>query len=96
VAPYRQRAIADARQAFPSAFIAACGGFHRRDDAFDACRYANVIVETEAFTRYGPGLARSLLGKLALRLRYLQKQGLTEAADLTTYQELQWRSAGIR
>lgn len=90
LASYRQRAIADARQAFPTAFIAACGGFHRRDEAFDACQQANVIVETEAFTRYGPGLARSLLGKLALRLRYLQNKGLTDAADLPAYQRQQW------
>lgn len=90
MAAYRQLAIEQARHAFPAAFIAACGGFHRREEAFNACEYANVIVENEAFTRFGPGIAITLLNKLALRLRFLQKQGVIEASDLAAYQQSRW------
>jgi hypothetical protein len=90
MAAYRQRAIEAARRAFPRAFIAACGGFHRREEAFSACEHANVIVENEAYTRFGPGIAIALLNKLALRLRYLQKQGVAAAGDLAGYQRSRW------
>lgn len=92
LADYRQRAIEQARRAFPCALLAACGGFHRRDEAFRACEHANVIVENEAYTRFGPGIATALLNKLALRLRYLQKQGQAEACDLATYQRSRWET----
>lgn len=88
---YRQRAIEAARQAFPSAFLAACGGFHDRDEAFKACRYANVIMENEAFTRFGPGIARHLLRKLVDRLKVLERKGVVPAADLAAYQRQQWQ-----
>lgn len=88
--PYRQRAIEDARRAFPSAFIVACGGFHKRDEAFKACQFANVIAENEAFTRFGPGMARTLLHKLAQRLDYLRKKGTIDSASLVPYQQQCW------
>ncbi len=89
--PYRQRAIEAARLAFPSAFLAACGGFHDRDEAFKACQHANVIMENEAFTRYGPAIARHLLRKLVDRLRVLHRKGIIAKADLATYQQQQWQ-----
>ena len=88
--PYRQRAIEAARQRFPKAFIAASGGFHGRDAAFEASEYANVIMESEAFTRYGPGLSRVLLKKLALRLKVLEKQGVASSTRLVDYQLSRW------
>jgi hypothetical protein len=91
--PYRQRAIEAARQAFPSAFLAACGGFHDRDEAFKACRYANVIMENEAFTRLGPGIARHLLRKLVDRLRVLERKGVVPVADLASYQRQEWQQS---
>ena len=83
LAAYRQTAIEAARRTFPSLFIAACGGFHRREEAFSACEYANVIVENEAYTRYGPGIALQLLHKLVLRLRFLQRAGQIDTRSLS-------------
>ncbi len=87
----RQAAIEAARGAFPQLFIAACGGFHHGDEAFRACQYANVIVENEAYTRFGPGLAVQLLHKLVLRLRALARSGEAESANLWAYQQARWR-----
>ena len=91
---YRQRAIEDARRRFPSAFIAACGGIHTADAAFPSCQYANVIMENEAFTRYGPGLSRLWLKKLLVRLNYLHRQGMADSNQLHPYQCRQWESPG--
>jgi hypothetical protein len=90
MADYRQRAIEDVRRAFPSAFIIASGGFHHRDEAFRAIEYANAIAETEAFTRFGPGLAPVLLNKLALRLKFLHRQGQIDSVNLHAYQRQRW------
>jgi hypothetical protein len=49
-----------------------------------------VIVENEALTRFGPGIARLLLSKLALRLNFLHKQGAIPSARLIDYQRAQW------
>jgi hypothetical protein len=87
---YRQRAIEDARRCFPSAFIAACGGFHDDGEAFRALRFANVIMENEAFTRFGPAIARSLLNRLVLRLAYLKRTGQTDTESLVEFQREQW------
>lgn len=92
LAAYRQTAIEAARRAFPSLFIAACGGFHRREEAFQACQYANVIVENEAYTRYGPGIALQLLHKLVLRLRFLHRDGQIESEELWGFQQSRWKS----
>ena len=86
VAAYRQRALEEARRAFPSAFIAACGGIHVADDAFDAIGLADVIVENEAFTRFGPGLVPLFLNKLAMRINLLHREGLIDAPVLAAYQ----------
>lgn len=86
----RQAAIEAARRAFPAIFIAACGGFHRRDEAFRACEYANVIVENEAYTRFGPGIALQLLHKLALRLKYLKRSGQSVSDELWAFQRAAW------
>jgi hypothetical protein len=90
LADYRQRAIEEVRRRHATAFLAACGGFHSRDEAFRACEYANVIVENEAFTRYGPGIARRLLNKLVLRLNHLQRKGVIESNRLADYQQRRW------
>lgn len=87
---YRQRAIEDARRCFPSAFIAACGGFHDDGEAIRALRFANVIMENEAFTRFGPAIARSLLNRLVLRLAYLNRTGQTDSESLMEFQREQW------
>lgn len=87
---YRQRAIEDARRCFPSAFIAACGGFHEGSEAFRALKFANVIMENEAFTRFGPAMARSLLSRLVGRLDYLKRTGTTDAENLVEYQQSEW------
>lgn len=92
LAAYRQTAIEAARRALPSLFIAACGGFHRREEAFQACEHANVIVENEAYTRYGPGIVLQLLHKLVLRLRYLQRAGLSDSDELWAFQRARWQS----
>ena len=92
LAAYRQTAIEAARQAFPTVFIAACGGFHRREEAFRACEHANVIVENEAYTRYGPGIVLQLLHKLVLRLRYLQRAGQIDSEELWDFQQARWQS----
>jgi len=94
LAAYRQTAIEAARRAFPALFIAACGGFHRREEAFQACEYANVIVENEAYTRYGPGIALQLLHKLVLRLRFLHRDGQLESEELWAFQQARWHAAG--
>ncbi len=91
-APYRQRAIEAARLEFPTAFIAACGGIHDRGDAFKVYEHANVIMETEAFTRYGPGLSRVLLKSVAARLRVLHKREEICSANLETFQTSRWRN----
>jgi len=91
LAAYRQTAIEAARRAFPSLFIAACGGFHRREEAFQACEYANVIVENEAYTRYGPGIALQLLHKLVLRLRFLHRAGQIGSEELWGFQQSRWQ-----
>ena len=92
LAAYRQTAIEAARRAFPALFIAACGGFHRREEAFRACEHANVIVENEAYTRYGPGIVLQLLHKLVLRLRYLQRAGQIDSEELWDFQQARWQS----
>ena len=94
MAAYRQRAIEAARRTFPGVFIAACGGFHRREEAFQACEYANVIVENEAYTRFGPGIARVLLNKLALRLKVIEREGQLDQATLYAYQQERWSHSG--
>ena len=91
LAPYRQTAIESARRTFPKCFIAACGGFHRREEAFSACEFANIIVENEAFTRFGPGIAIQLLHKLALRLRFLVRDGQIPENCLWRYQQNRWK-----
>lgn len=91
LASYRQTAIEAARRTFPQLFIAACGGFHHRDEAFRACEYANVIVENEAFTRFGPGIVLQFLHKLVLRLRHLQRTGQIETSELWAFQQACWR-----
>ncbi len=91
IASFRQRAVAAVRREFPSAFIAACGGIHRGAVAFEVCQNANVIAENEAFTRYGPGLGRTMLKRLANRIQYLQRHGLTEAENLVMYQQRRWQ-----
>jgi hypothetical protein len=91
LADSRQAAIETARRAFPDLFIAACGGFHSRDEAFRACEYANVIVENEAYTRYGPAMAILLLHKLVLRLKYFQRSGQIDSTELWAFQQARWR-----
>jgi hypothetical protein len=91
LARYRQTAIESARRAFPKCFIAACGGFHRREEAFSACEFANIIVENEAFTRFGPGIAIQLLHKLTLRLRFLVRDGQIPENCLWSYQQTRWK-----
>jgi len=92
LASYRQRAIEDARRAFPQALIVASGGFYSRDEAFRACQFANLIADTEGFTRYGPGLSRTMLKKLAQRLSFLQREGETAAETLVEYQQQFWQA----
>ncbi|HPA17213.1 MAG TPA: hypothetical protein PLU30_05665 [Verrucomicrobiae bacterium] len=92
LAPYRHGAIEDARRAFPSAFIAACGGIHIADEAFDALGFANVIVENEAFTRFGPGLVPLFQNKIAMRVNFLHREELIDAPELTAYQRLRFAS----
>jgi hypothetical protein len=92
LAAYRQKAILAARQAFPDLFIAACGGFHCRDEAFRACEYANVIAENEAYTRFGPGIVLKLLNQLVLRLRYLRRSGQIDSGGLWSYQQSLWQT----
>jgi hypothetical protein len=94
LASHRQRAIESVRRRFPKSFIAACGGFHDRDEAFTACEYANVIAENEAFTRYGPGMAPVLLQKLVLRLNHLERKGLLDTNNLVAFQERRWAALG--
>ena len=89
---YRQTAIETARREFPDLFIAACGGLHDRDEAFRVCEYANVIVETEAFTRFGPGITLKWLHKLVLRLRHLQRSGQIDSEELWVYQQSLWNA----
>ena len=49
-----------------------------------------MIVENEAYTRFGPGIARMLLNKLALRLKVFQREGQPDAATLHAYQQGRW------
>ncbi len=91
LAACRQAAIEAARRAFPRLLIAACGGFHHRDEALRACEYANVIVENEAYTRFGPGIAVQLLHQLVLRLRYLERTGKIESTELWAFQQARWK-----
>jgi hypothetical protein len=90
LAPYRQRAIEDARRRFPRAFIAACGGLHDPAESFQAFEHADVIMENEAFTRYGPGLSPLILNKLVLRLNALQRRGESASNRLADYQKARW------
>lgn len=90
IAPYRQRAIEAARPRFPSAFIAACGGLHDPSESFQALEHANVILENEAFTRYGPGLSPLILNKAVLRLNALHRRGESASARLSEYQRARW------
>ncbi len=87
---FRQWAIEELRGAHPSAFLAASGGFHQANDANRACRHANVIMETEAFTRYGPGIARKMLVRLAERLDFLTKKGHIPSPRLDDLQQQLW------
>jgi hypothetical protein len=70
--------------------LAACGGFHNGGEAISACEHANVIMETEAFTRYGPGMARKLLARLSRRMSFLQKSGRVESGRLIDLQKQLW------
>ena len=90
-APCRQWAIKQLRRSYPTAFISASGGFHHANDANRACAHANVIMETEAFTRYGPGLARKMLHRLADRLLFLTKKGHLSSPDLHLLQQRLWK-----
>jgi hypothetical protein len=90
LADCRQWAISSLRQRYPHAFIAASGGFHHGNEANRACGFANVIVETEAFTRYGPGMARRLLQRLAERLAFLARRGEIPQTDLCWLQQQLW------
>ncbi len=88
--PCRQWALDALRTAYPSSFLAASGGFHQANDANRACRYANVIMETEAFTRYGPGIARKMLARLAERLDFLAHKGHIPSPRLSDLQQQSW------
>ena len=90
IQPYRQWAVEQVRRLCPDVFIVACGGFHTDCEAFTACQFANVIMENEAFTRYGPGIACKLLARLVLRLRALQREGTIQSDRLVDYQQARW------
>jgi hypothetical protein len=92
VANCRQWMTEQLRKRHPTCFLAACGGFHDGSEAISACEHANVIVETEAFTRYGPGMARKLLARLSRRMRFLQKKGIVESGRLYDMQQDMWAS----
>ena len=47
-------------------------------------------MESEAFTRYGPGLARKMLSKLAARLAHLFKQKVIRSPRLVDIQRELW------
>ena len=47
-------------------------------------------METEAFTRYGPGIARKMLARLAERLNFLAKKGHIATPDLHSLQQQLW------
>ncbi len=86
----RQWLIEELRRRHPSSFLAACGGFHNGSEAISACEHANVIMETEAFTRYGPGMARKLLTRLSRRMSFLQKKGTVPSGTLHELQQSLW------
>lgn len=90
----RQWAIEELRRTYPKSFIAASGGFHHGNEANRACVHANVIMETEAFTRYGPGIARKMLARLAERLNFLAKKGHLPSPDLHALQQQLWTELG--
>jgi len=90
LAECRQWAIEELRRRYPTAFIAASGGFHRGNEANRACAHANVILETEAFTRYGPGIARKMLTRLAERLNFLSHKGHLPSSNLHRLQLQAW------
>jgi hypothetical protein len=86
----REWAIEQIRRRHPNCFIAASGGIHHGHDAVKCCAFANVIMESEAFTRYGPGLSRKMLSKLAARLAHLSKQELIRSPRLVDVQRELW------
>ena len=90
----RQWAIEELRRTYPKSFIAASGGFHHGNEANRACVHANVIMETEAFTRYGPGIARKMLARLAERLNFLAKKGHLPSPELHALQQHLWTELG--
>jgi hypothetical protein len=47
-------------------------------------------METEAFTRYGPGIARKMLTRLAERLSFLARKGQLSTPELDLFQKQVW------
>ena len=86
----RQWLIEQLRRRHASCFLAACGGFHDGSEIISACDHANVVMETEAFTRYGPGMARKLLSRLSRRMSFLKKNGTVPSGMLHDMQQSLW------